>query len=227
MNKILVFVSMCLLVACDGGTAKSKYGGIPVSNDVQLGHLLIRDGISYDQYTDKPATGKRTRLRYLNDKEIEAREIFKDGRLNGRYVEIDKESLFEMMRFWHYKDGVLHGRADGFRISGNILVHKGYYNNGRLDGIYEEFHVNGQLKRKINYKMGKKDGLHESWEKDGNKIESAEYKDDVFISGRYREFDVDSMSHEAEWTEGELIVTFLPHIPFDGRTGANDRAFKN
>ena len=38
----------------------------------------------------------------------------------------------------------------------------------KLNGLYEEFYENGQLKETGNYQDGKQDGLWESFDKEGN-----------------------------------------------------------
>ena len=39
------------------------------------------------------------------------------------------------------------------------------------DGLYEEFHENGQLERRGNYKEGEQDGVWEYFDEDGKLIE--------------------------------------------------------
>ena len=51
--------------------------------------------------------------------------------------------------------------------------------DGKLDGLWESYHENGQLKRKGNYEDGKKDGLFEYFYTDGSLEKIENWKDGV------------------------------------------------
>ena len=47
------------------------------------------------------------------------------------------------------------------------LKSRGYFKNGKKEGIYETYHRNGQLYSNFQFKNGKKDGLQEVFDKNG------------------------------------------------------------
>ena len=47
--------------------------------------------------------------------------------------------------------------------------------DGNKEGLWEEYHDNGQLWFKINYKDGRQEGLWEKYDENGNLIETQEW----------------------------------------------------
>jgi hypothetical protein len=57
----------------------------------------------------------------------------------------------------------------------NILKIKCNYKNGKLNGLYQEWHNNGKLWNKCTYLNGEYDGDFESWERNGFLIDARFY----------------------------------------------------
>ena len=55
------------------------------------------------------------------------------------------------------------------------------FKNGKINGLWEEYHKNGQLKIIQYYIDGKKDGLRENFNQDGSLEKTETYKDGVKI----------------------------------------------
>ena len=61
------------------------------------------------------------------------------------------------------------------------------YKNGKFDGLFEEWYGDGQLASRVNYKNDKREGLSESWYEDGQLRVRGEYKNDK-LEGDYEEW---------------------------------------
>jgi antitoxin component YwqK of YwqJK toxin-antitoxin module len=75
-----------------------------------------------------------------------------------------------------YKNGKPDGLFRKWRVDGEKQI-EGNYKDGKRDGLYTEWFRDG-LKREENYKDGKRDGLYtEWWFRDGQKNQEGNYKD--------------------------------------------------
>ena len=54
---------------------------------------------------------------------------------------------------------------------------EGNYKDGKLDGLWVEWHPNGQKRAEINYKNGKQNGLETCWHENGQKWSEGNIKD--------------------------------------------------
>jgi len=68
-----------------------------------------------------------------------------------------------------------------------IIKSKKTYKNGKLNGLFEEYNINGQLTERCNFKNGVQDGLFESWYDDGILEARCNYKNDLY-NGLYEEW---------------------------------------
>ena len=66
---------------------------------------------------------------------------------------------------------------------------EGTFKNGKLNGLYMEWYMDGQKMIEVTYKNGKEDGLVSSWYSNGQKKDIQIYKDDnlVKLIGRWNE----------------------------------------
>ena len=62
------------------------------------------------------------------------------------------------------------------------LRRKSNFKDGKLEGLYELYHENGQLSNKVNYKDDKKEGLWEYFNKDGTIKNTRNYKDGKVVN---------------------------------------------
>ena len=79
----------------------------------------------------------------------------------------------------NWKNGKLDGLFESFHENGQLCERRNYI-DGELDGLQEGYHENGQLVERRNYKNGKKDGLWEKYNKyNGDILKTEEYKNGV------------------------------------------------
>jgi len=71
--------------------------------------------------------------------------------------------------------GLLSSRSQNVTVTRDGLTYH-QDTNKPVTGIVEEFHENGQLSQRTNWKDGKEDGLSERFDQDGNLIETDMYK---------------------------------------------------
>lgn len=66
-----------------------------------------------------------------------------------------------------FKDGKLDGLWVRYYVNGGLLD-KGSYKNGKMEGPWVSYYSNGRLRSKGTYKNGERDGPHISYLPDGN-----------------------------------------------------------
>ena len=83
--------------------------------------------------------------------------------------------------------------------------YKGKFENGKKDGLWVNYHENGQLRSKGNWKNGKKDSLWEWYFENGQLWEKANFKDGE-LEGIWELFNRDgSLLIIHNWKDGELL----------------------
>jgi antitoxin component YwqK of YwqJK toxin-antitoxin module/GH24 family phage-related lysozyme (muramidase) len=60
-------------------------------------------------------------------------------------------------------------------------LYKGYYKDDKMDGIWEEYHINGKLHSKGSYKDDLKDGIWEEYYDNGQLYMRGSFKDDELV----------------------------------------------
>ena len=118
MKKLLTILCLLILVSCSEEP--------PPEPKVLEGPFLVRDGITYDQKTNKPITGN-TEIFHENGK-LKQKGNYKNGK------EISKT------RFTYYENGKLNGRQN--------------YKNDNLHGLRKEYDKKGTLIRNEEWKDG-------------------------------------------------------------------------
>ncbi len=78
------------------------------------------------------------------------------------------------------KDGKLEGTFKSWDVNGR-LVEESEYKNNVLNGVQKNFYTNGAVKTEITYVDGKKDGLTKNWYQDGKQSSETKYKDNKNI----------------------------------------------
>ena len=85
------------------------------------------------------------------------------------------------------------------------LSSKGNYKDGKRDGLVEGFHENGQLRYRRNFKDGELDGLFEWFHKNGQLRFRGNYKNGK-REGLWESFDEEgNLTKTKEYKNGELI----------------------
>ena len=153
MKRLLTTLCLVLLSSCSQEVPTEVTSQSP---EVITGPVLIRDGITYHQDTNKPITG--------------IVESFHDnGQLRTRE---------------NYIDGELDGLQESFHENGQLSSRSNFI-DGVQDGLFELFHVNGQLSIRQNYIDGKADGPWETFDQDGNLTETRTYRNGEVVESNY------------------------------------------
>jgi DNA-binding transcriptional ArsR family regulator len=80
----------------------------------------------------------------------------------------------------HNSNGHREGLWEGFHLNGNIEG-RTPYKEGKRDGIVERFYENGNIKARIPFKGGKGDGIQEVFDEQGNITQTHHWKDGELI----------------------------------------------
>ena len=139
MKKLLTILCLVMVASCSQ------------EPEILTGPFLIRDGIKYDQKTNKPIEGI-------------TQKFYENGQLNEQA---------------HYKNGQLQGIWEEFHENGQLKVQRNYKDGKIADGLAEEYHEDGQLEVKENYKDGEVHGLSEEYHENGQLSEKGNYKNDI------------------------------------------------
>lgn len=78
------------------------------------------------------------------------------------------------------KDGKLEGTFKSWDVNGR-LVEESEYKNNVLNGVQKNFYTNDAVKTEITYVDGKKNGLTKNWYQDGKQSSETKYKDNKNI----------------------------------------------
>lgn len=140
------------------------------------GPFLIKDGVTYDQDTNKPVTG----IALLTSKHgrPESRTTFKDGIRNGPEHEFRADGSLRSIR--NYSHGVLEGGQEDYYPDGQLQYRYGVAAD-QYDGLMEKFHENGQLHWRQSYREGRKKGLYEEFNWFGKLVKTATYDNGVEV----------------------------------------------
>ena len=142
---------------------------------------------------------------------------------------IDDETLIEEDGLVYHPDTKELYSGDVFKnYLGGKTQYEGSYKDGKQDGLYTEWHENGQKwieatykdgelieetwyyengqkKREVSYKDGKEEGLWTEWHENGQKWIEATYKDGERV-GKWTLWYKNGQKHEEEtYKDGELI----------------------
>jgi antitoxin component YwqK of YwqJK toxin-antitoxin module len=138
--KTLAFLSVGVLFILCGCSKNEK----SFSGDYKLENLVVNYNedstqvISYGLIDKKGEQGEWTF--FDTSGKIEKIETYKDGVLNGRVV------LFlccQKFSTYEYEDGILEGEIIYYSSEGDISS-KGYFKNGKLNGIWADF-IDGEI----------------------------------------------------------------------------------
>ena len=143
---LLIVLPLLLIVGC--------------SKPINENSLIDRNGVKYQQDSQKPYSGKVFRL-------------YDTG-------ENKKEGI--------YKDGIQDGLQTEWYKNGQKMFEKNY-KDGNRDGLWTEWYKNGQKRYEWNYKDEKLDGLFTIWYENGQKMFEKNYKDGILISKKGWEYD--------------------------------------
>jgi len=168
LSSLPALVFLLLIISCSQ------------EDKIFTGPFLIKDGVTYDQDTNKPVTG--IALLTIGDDqygyEMKTRTTFKNGRKNG-LEEIFHEDGKLASRI-NYMSGIKNGVLETYWPSGQLYTRLSY-TAGKESGLSERFYSNGQLMFRRNYKKGVLHGLFEDFNQSGELIQTAIYENGVKV----------------------------------------------
>jgi antitoxin component YwqK of YwqJK toxin-antitoxin module len=143
---------------------------------------VLSEGFYKNQLKDS------TWLNFTSSGAISSKESFLQNQLNGEkiiyYIEGQIENgVLIPLSISNYKKDILDGLYTEFFSTGKIKK-KGDFINGLKNGEWLEYHPNGQLAQKVNYK---KDNLHAwvySYDKNGKKISEVFFQNGTRLKGK-------------------------------------------
>ena len=100
---------------------------------------------------------------------------------NGLIFEVNSETPFTGKTIEYYSVTNLTNDVED-RIKSTV-----FYNKGLKDGLFETFHLNGQLMTKGTYSNGKKEGFHEKFLENGQLSERSKFIEGTKVS--HQQFD--------------------------------------
>jgi antitoxin component YwqK of YwqJK toxin-antitoxin module len=68
-----------------------------------------------------------------------------------------------------------------YHPNGNVWIKGQHNSNGHREGLWEGFHLNGNIEGRTPFKDGKVDGITEWFDKQGNITETRHWKDGKLI----------------------------------------------
>ncbi|MCK5214327.1 MAG: toxin-antitoxin system YwqK family antitoxin [Candidatus Omnitrophica bacterium] len=102
-----------------------------------------------------------------------------------------------------YKQGKIDGVYKEYHLSGQLKKEVGYL-AGNKDGVYKEYYPAGKLKKEVSYIGGKMNGLFRTYYEHGQKEQETVYRDGL-IDGTYRSFYEDGVPHQIkQYINGKL-----------------------
>ena len=150
MTKVFMITSFFLIALASCSDKQNSLS----DKAVLEGPFIIKNGIRYDQMSNKPITGV---VDEILTETTEGKRSYVDGRLEGPFERYRNGSLVEK---GFYRAGKQHGYFETYYDllfpvhDGPQLHERGNYKDGRLRGSYEVFHENGQLWMETTYPKG-------------------------------------------------------------------------
>ena len=165
MNRttlILTFLmSLVLLSGCDSGF---------MSETVDYGDLIEREGLYYKKFSDVPYTGKVTG---------EEQGSLKKGLREGEWVTYNENGQIGLKLT--YENGKKVGGWESFHENGQ-LHQKGNFKEGKIEGEYVTYYDNGQLEQKGTFKDQALEGEYIEYWSNGQIKSKGNYKNGELIS---------------------------------------------
>jgi antitoxin component YwqK of YwqJK toxin-antitoxin module len=119
---------------------------------------------------------------YPDSKIVEKRDFWKNGEKYISEIWYDTRKYGNnpiLFKRCNYKNGKLNGLYEQWYLNGHILK-KCNYKNNKLHGLYEQWYQCGQLAEKYWYKKNCKHGLYEQWYQSGQLWKRFNYKNDMW-----------------------------------------------
>jgi antitoxin component YwqK of YwqJK toxin-antitoxin module len=142
--KILSILSLVLMLSlagmCQGAFSETNYSLVSQGSD--------SSGLHVKTYTSNLDASYRMKKMYLDSSatELISKSFYKSDILEGPITLYAKGDI-------SLKGTYKNGKWDGERLTyrTNVLLQKAYYHEGVKTGTWDEFNVQGHLKRRISY----------------------------------------------------------------------------
>ena len=180
----------------------------------------FEDGcIGYGTYKDGKREGSwecyypdgqlETKMTFQDDRAVgECEYYYPDGQLKskgncqhykeGAWVYYHPNGQLALKAFYDKQSHLREGAWERYYPSGQLQERENYNENGRLDGPYEFYYDNGQLRTKCSFEDGKKQGTREIYYKNGQLAEKA-----VFVDGELKEV-LEAYDHKGKPKEAKF-----------------------
>ena len=179
--------------------AREKLGGKPFLDgddaiieafEYELCQVLVLNE-NYDDTLQRKKEAKREMERIAVEEYLEVLRIAAEKRAEEARIAAEKkaerqrvaaEKKAERQRIAAEKQRIADGKPsvkEEFHYNGKLKSRANYQpktDGGKLDGLYESYHKNGQLDRKGNYKDGRQDGLFIGFYENGQLAFKVNYK---------------------------------------------------
>ena len=238
MNKILIILSLVLLASCGSSQKDKNIAAVTCSIMSETRNMdaavRVREmNDAREKIGGEPFLGGDSAIQeafewglcqelVLNVTYDETLQPLKDAKRERERIAAEKQRLVDSkpsVKEYFYPNGKLkkrknlHPRNDGAKPHGLVeeyhengqLKSKGNFKDGDEDGLWETYHENGQLKSKRYYKDGEKIGLMEEYF-DNGQLDTRWNFQDGYTHGLYERFKENGeVWHTGCWQYDELV----------------------
>jgi antitoxin component YwqK of YwqJK toxin-antitoxin module len=155
----------------------------------------------------KPKESGPAELKHTNQY-FQNKDLLQNTLLNYFSTDEDLKNVSKQFQNLNYEKYNTHIQPHGIveTYFPNSDIHETYmtYVNGKLNGLYQSWYINGQLWEEVNYRNGKYNGLYEEWFDNGNLFIQSHYKNGE-RDGLYEEWNYDGdLVKKADYVDGKL-----------------------
>lgn len=155
-----------------------------------LFQLYTEDGILVDDANFKDGERDGLTEQYYSDTgNLRVKAVYKEGVLHGEFKYCFPNGHTQAIA--NYENGNLNGKFDEYYENGNLKL-TGFYKECLQEGEWQYFNEEKNLVSKINYKAGELNGIKEDYYQNGNVWTRQEFKNNV-PEGIYEVYSVDGI----------------------------------
>lgn len=155
-----------------------------------LFQLYTEDGILVDDANFKDGERDGLTEQYYSDTgNLRVKAVYKEGVLHGEFKYCFPNGHTQAIA--NYENGNLNGKFDEYYENGNLKL-TGFYKESLQEGEWQYFNEEKNLVSKINYKAGKLNGIKEDYYQNGKVWTRQEFKNNV-PEGIYEVYSVDGI----------------------------------
>ncbi len=168
-----------------------------------LFQLYTEDGILVDDANFKDGERDGLTEQYYSDTgNLRVKAVYKEGVLHGEFKYCFPNGHTQAIA--NYENGNLNGKFDEYYENGNLKL-TGFYKESLQEGEWQYFNEEKNLVSKINYKAGELNGIKEDYYQNGNVWTRQEFKNNV-PEGIYEVYSVDGIPKlKAVIKNGQMI----------------------